>query len=171
MISPKESLSEIIASSDDRGGAYLILPIVIIGNILFFVLLFYKPTVPAELYMILLAILTVIPPTIFGYTGRSFTRGVGVGTWPVFSLGFEIGNSGVPMEYILNMVQSGIFWGSFGLPVATILFGIGLFADKRHLHGEYTERYVRRALLTFTLTAIILIIRIATDILNTEVVH
>ena len=166
----KENLQEIIPSPDDEGGAHFVLPIVVIGNISFFVILFYKRVFPTEPYIVLLAILTIIPPTVFGYTDRSFGMGVGVGTWPVFSLGFELGNYGMPTEYIVNMIQSSIFYSSFGLPVATILFGVGLFARECHLRGKHTGRYARRALLTFTLTAIILTTRITTDILNTEVI-
>jgi len=97
--------------------------------------------------------------------------GIGVGSWPVFSLGLELGNHGIPAAYIVNMIQSGSFYGGLGLPVATILYGIGLFARERRLRGEHARRFAWQALLTLALTTVIVIIRLTTNLLSTGVVH
>jgi len=157
--------------SADGSDDYPVLTVSTAGNTVFLALLFFKSTFPREPYIALFAVLLFAPPVAFGYAQRPFPVGIGVGSWPVFSLGFELGNHGIPTEYIVNMIQSGIFYGGLGLPVAMILYGIGLFARERRLRGEHAWRFAWQALLTLALTAVIVIIRLTTDLLSTGVVH
>jgi hypothetical protein len=149
---------------------YPILTVSIIGNVMFLVLLFFKSGLP-KIIILLFGILLFVPPTVFGYSKRPFFAGVRVGTWPLFSLGLELGNHGIPTEYIVNMIQSGIFYGGLGLPVATIFYGIGIVARERRLGGERARRFAWQALLMLALTIAILMIRLTTNLLNTDVVH
>ena len=150
---------------------YPILTMSILGNVMFFVLLFFKSELTAELLIFLFGILLFVLPTVFGYSKRPFFTGVWVGTWPLFSLGLELGNHGIPTDYIVNMIQSGIFYGGLGLPVVTIFYGIGIFARERRLRGEHARRFAWQALLMLALTIAILTIRLTTNLLNTDALH
>jgi hypothetical protein len=149
---------------------YPMLTVSIIGNVMFLVLLFFKSDLP-KLIIFLFGILLFIPPVVFGYSKRPFFTGVWVGTWPLFSLGLQLGNHGIPTDYVVNMIQSGIFYGGLGLPVATIFYGIGIFARERRLRGEDARRFARQALVVLTLTIAILTIRLTTNLLNTDALH
>jgi hypothetical protein len=167
----KDYLQWIFGKPENGDRKYPILTVSFIGNIIFFPLLFFKPVFPTKLYILLFSILLFVPPTVFGYSKRPFVTGVGLGTWPLFSLGLQLGNHGIPTEYAVNMIQSGIFYCGLGLPVATILYGIGVFARERRLLGEHARRFAWQALLTSALTVAIVIIRFTTNLLNTEVLH
>ena len=156
--------------SVDGSDDYPVLTGLTAGNVVFLALLFFKSTFPSELYIALFAVLSFAPPIAFGYARRPFPVGVGIGSWPAFSLGLQLGNNGIPTEYIINMIQSGIFYGGLALPVATTLYGIGVFARERRLGGEHTQRFARQALLTFALAVAIVIVRLTTDLLSTDVV-
>ena len=149
---------------------YPILTLSIIGNIMFLVLLFFKSELPT-LIMLLFGILLFVPPAGFGYSKRPFFTGVWVGTWPLFSLGLQLGNHEIPTDYIVNMIQSGIFYGGLGLPVATVFYGIGIFARERQLRGEHARRFAWQVLLMLALTIVILTIRLTTNLLNTDALH
>ena len=69
------------------------------------------------------------------------------------------------------MIQSGIFYGGLGLPVATVFYGIGIFARERQLRGEYARRFAWQVLLMLALTIVILTIRLTTNLLNTDALH
>ena len=157
--------------SADGSDDYPVLTVSTAGNVVFLALLFFKSTFPGELYIALFAALSFAPPIAFGYARHPFPVGVGIGSWPAFSLGFRLGNNGIPTEYIINMIQSGILYGGLALPVAMILYGIGVFARERRLRGEHTQRFARQALLTFALAVAIVTIKLTTDLLSTDAVH
>jgi hypothetical protein len=69
------------------------------------------------------------------------------------------------------MIQSGIFYGGLGLPVATVFYGIGIFARERRLRGEHARRFAWQVLLMLALTIAILTIRLTTNLLNTDALH
>ena len=167
----KRHLQWVAGSPSDGGSKYPVLALSIVGNVALLGLLFFKSYFPAELYIGLFAVLIPVPPVALGYVKRPFSVGVGVGTWPMFGLGLQLGAAGVPTEYIVNMLQSGIFYGGLALPVATAMFGIGCFGRERRLRGEHARRFARQALLTLALSAVIVTIRFTTDLLSTGVVH
>jgi len=166
----KDRLLWVLGKPEDGNRKQPILTASIIGNVIFVFLLF-ESELPTKFIIFLFGILLFAPPIIFGYSKRTFLTSVGVGALPLFSLGLEIGNHGIPREYIVNMLQSGIFYAGLGLPVVTISYRIGVFAREHLLRGEHARRFAWQALLMLTLTFIIFMIRFTTNLLSTEVVH
>lgn len=147
---------------------YPVLVATIIGNIiLLFRPLFYG--VPVRPYLALLIILLLIPPAVMGYTNQSFALGVSVGVLPAFIL--AIIDNPLSVAYIENMVKLGIVWSGLVLPMATVLFVFGVLIRLRTLRGGHMQSLVWRSLVSFTISAIIFIIRANTRLLETGVLH
>ena len=149
----------------------LIVNLSLIGNIVFFIILSYKHSLPLIIYISILSLLILIPPVVIGYANKSFILGVGIGILPVLSLALDQGSSTPVTEYVGNMIKLSILWGALALPIPTILFGIGILTRERHLRGKRTHEFARRATVAFVITAMILIINFMTDILNTGILH
>ena len=171
MASRTNYFKDFIGLSQDVDNINLIMIFSLIGNIIFFITLFYKRLFSFIMYVLILSLLILIPPIMIGYANRSFILGVGIGILPVLSLALDQGSSTPVTEYVGNMIKLSILWGGLALPIPTILFGIGIFPRERHLRGKQTRKFAWRATITFVITVMILIINLKTDILNTGILH
>lgn len=171
MLGLKRHLRLLMGPPDTDSGNLSVLVLSICGNAIFLVLQFFQPAFPNETYIFLYAVLVFLSPIALGYTKSRFFTGVGVGICPLFIRGLWLGGLASPKEYTINIIQSGIFYGGLALPVAAAMFGIGLFARERRLRGEHARRFAWQALLALALTAVIIIIRLTTNLLSTGVVH
>lgn len=147
---------------------YPVLLASVIGNAILLLPLFLG-SAPVRPYFALLAVLVVVPPAVMGYTDQPFSLGVGLGVLPAFVM--AVVDNPLRATYVDNMIKLGIVWGGLILPVATVLFVVGVLIRERTSSSDRMRNIAWRTLLAFVLSATILLLRTRTGLLDTGVLH
>ena len=148
----------------------IIILLVLFGNVLFYISFQFRLPVILTLLAYLLAIIVVfVAPMLLGYMENSFLLGVTVGVLPMLLWAVEIASlSRAWRRTILDQI---IFRGGVWLPIVAILFGIGVAARRRSIHGDRMKNIYKKIVITLVIGGIILGIHMYTDLLATSILQ
>ena len=153
------------------GYNYPILAFSVVGNLLLFVR--WAPDGGlSKPFLGLLVVLLVVPPVVMGYTDQPFSVGVSTGVLPMIIFAVvDHWTLSITTTGIQNVVRGSIFWAGMALPVATLLFVVGVLLRERTLKGGYAQALAWRVLFAFVLSGTIFVIRDMTNLLATGELH
>jgi hypothetical protein len=150
---------------------YPVLAFSVVGNLLLFVRWVPDGGLSTP-FVGLLAVLLVSPPVVMGYTDQPFSFGVCTGVLPMIIFAVvDHWHLPITATEIQTIVQGSIFWAGMALPVATLLFVVGVIIRKRNLKGNHVRALAWRVLLACVLSATIFILRDMTNVLATGELH
>jgi hypothetical protein len=149
----------------------IIILLALFGNALFYINFQFRPlpVIPTLLAYLLAIIVVFVVPTLLGYMKNSFLLGVTIGVLPMLLWAVEIASlSRAWRRTILDQI---IFRGGVWLPIAAILFGIGVAARERSIRGDRMKNIYKKIVITLVIGGIILGIHIYTDLLATSILQ
>jgi hypothetical protein len=150
---------------------YIITTLALLGNILFYVSLQLRPlrVIPALLAYLLTIILVFVVPVILGYMNSSFSLGVSIGILPMLLWAIEIAS--LSRSWRRTILDQIIVKGGIWLPIAAILFGIGVAARERGVRGDRMKNIYKKIFITLVIGGIILGIHYYTNLLITSILQ